>query len=124
MIRAFKGNYPIGAKVDFDALVESPIDFYAHCVTDFGIKLGFWEKVVFSPIIGDTDHILFRSCSIYDLQADISFTWWVWKINEEARYVGKLEGEYTKAEFGAVFPPPDIVHRMKTGEYIGSYPGY
>ena len=41
VIRAFKGNYPIGAKVDFDALVESPIDFYTHCVTKFGIKLDF-----------------------------------------------------------------------------------
>jgi len=60
VIRAFKKKYPIGAKPDMSEIVKGEVEFYAHCVTKWGIKLGFWEKAGKSSEVGRLDHILFR----------------------------------------------------------------
>ena len=77
----------------------------------------------FCSSVGPLDHILFRDTSD-DPQIAVSYNWWVWKINKERQYVGKLEGEHIKAELGLVYSPPNIVNRMKTGKYSGFYAGY
>jgi len=125
VIRAFKKTYPIDANPDLSEIVKGEVEFYAHCVTKWGIKLGFWEKAGNIADVGKIDHILFRDSGDYgNPQIKVSQDWWIWKINEEQKRVGKLEGENRKAEIGIVMDADSIVHRMKTGKYNGFYPEY
>lgn len=126
VIRAFKKTYPTDANPDLSEIVKGEVEFYAHCVTKWGIKLGYWEKVGNIADIGKTEHILFRDTGDYgNPQINVSQDWWIWKINEEQKRVGKLEGENRKAEIGLVINPESIVHRMRTGEYdFKAYPEY
>lgn len=128
VIKAFKKTYPIDANPDLSEVVKDEIAFYAHCVTNFGVKIGVWDKVGKAAIEGDLD-VLFRGSrdsgiKLGDEPVKISDKWYVWKINEDFKYVGILEGENKKAEIGVVVNPFDIVHRMRTGEYGFVYPGY
>ena len=129
VIRAFKEEYPMESTPDFKDVTNGEIEFYAHTSIKLGIKMGLWEKVGNNPNTGSIDHILFRDTQDYghgpgEEPVKISSKWYVWKINEEFRYVGKLQGENRKAEIGVVEPPIGIVHRIKTGEYYGYYPGF
>lgn len=123
VIRAFKKVYPINANPDLSEIVNGEVEFYAHCVTKLGLKMGYWEKVGNTDDVGNFDDVLFRS-SGDNPQTKVSQDWWVWKINEEQRRVGKLEGEPRKAEVGSVIPPDSIVHRMQTGKYDFVYPDF
>lgn len=125
VIRAFKKTYLIHSNPDLSEIVKDEIEFYAHCVIKWGVNLGFWEKVGNNPDVGNIDQILFRDSTDYgNPQITVSQNWWIWKVNEEQKQIGKLEGENRKAEIGIVFDSESIVHRMKTGNYNGSYPGY
>lgn len=125
VIRSFKTEYPTDANPEPCEIVKDEVVFYAHCVTILGIELGYWEKVGNIADVGKTGHILFRSSGDYGKpQIKISNNWWIWKINEEQKYVGKLVGENQKAEVGTVMDAESIVHRMKTGVYDGFYPDY
>ena len=124
VIRAFKKKYPINETPDLSEMIKGEVEFYAHCVTKWGVKLGFWEKVGNDPDIGNLS-ILFRDSTDYGTPSiKISDNWWVWEINKEQRRVGKLVGDNTKAEIGVVIPPDSIVHRMNTGKYDFMYPEY
>jgi hypothetical protein len=123
VIRVFKKVYPINVNPDLSEIVNGEVDFYAHCVTKLGLKMNYWESVGNISNVGNFDNVLFRS-SADNPQMKLSHNWWVWKINEEQKPVGKLKGENRKAEIGSVIPPDSIVHRMKTGEYDFAYPDY
>lgn len=123
VIRAFKKIYPINANSDLSEIVNGEVEFYAHCVTKLGLKMGYWESVGNISDVGNFDNMLFRS-SGDNPQTRVSQNWWVWKINEEQKPVGKLEGENRKAEIGSVIPPDSIVHRMQTGKYDFEYPDF
>lgn len=127
VIKAFKKAYPINAMPDLSEIVKSEVDFYAHTVTKWGIKLGVWEKVGNVADIGKVE-VLFRDTNDYgskpEEQVKGSDKWFVWKVNEKFKQVGKLEGEYLKAEIGVVIPAIHIVHRMRTGQYDFVYPQY
>tara|TARA_R110002124_G_scaffold239758_1_gene404914 strand:+ start:175 stop:657 length:483 start_codon:yes stop_codon:yes gene_type:complete len=122
VIRAFKKVYPIDATPKLSEIVKGEIEFYAHCVTKWGIKLGYWESVGNISDVGEFN-VLFRT-SGDNPQTKISRNWWIWKINEEQKQIGKLEVENRKAEIGSVIPPDSIVHRMQTGKYDFVYPEY
>jgi len=131
VIRVFKKEYPIYATPDFDEVVEGEVEFYAHCVTKGGVKLGYWEKVGKANELGKLDHILFRDTNDYgrapgEEPVRVSNRWYVWHIgDDDFNRVGKLEGENRKAEIGLVINPQSIVHRMRTGEYdFPFYPGF
>jgi hypothetical protein len=126
VIRVFKKVYAINANPDLSEIVNGEVEFYAHCVTKLGLKMGYWEKVGNVSDVGKIDHILFRDSGDYgNPQIKTSQDWWVWKINEEQRRVGKLVGENKKAEIGLVINPESIVYRMRTGEYdFKAYPSY
>jgi hypothetical protein len=130
VIRAFKNKYPIDTNPVVSEIVNGEVSFYAHCVAKWGVKLGFWEKAGESPEIGRIDHILFRDTPDYGRKEgeepiSISNRWYVWHIgDEDVTRVGRLEGENRNAEIGVVMSPKSIVNRLKTGEYIGSYPGF
>jgi len=121
VIRVFKKQYPIEEKPSLSKIAQRDIEFYAHCVIKLGVKLGYWEKVGYLSQIGNTEKIIFRS-STDDRRTESSSNWWIWKIGEDQRYVGKLTGMYKEAEIGSVIAPDSILHRMKTGEYDFVYP--
>jgi hypothetical protein len=124
VIRAFKTTYPLDANPELKEIVKGEIGFYAHCVIKWGIKFGFWQKVGNCSDVGKVD-VLFRSSSDDgNPQIKVSHNWWVWKINEEQKRVGRLEGENQNAEIGSVIPPDSIVHRLRTGQYDFVYPSY
>ncbi|MBI5326539.1 MAG: hypothetical protein HZB41_14910 [Ignavibacteriae bacterium] len=125
VIRAFKCAYNINDKPELWDLIKNEVDFYAHCVTDIGIKYGYWEKVGNKAEVGKINHILFRSSRDSGNPAiKVSHNWWVWKINEEQKYLGKLRDKYISAEIGIVVTPEDIVTRLRTGKYDFVYPDF
>jgi len=87
--------------------------------------MGLWKKVGTAPVFGEID-VIFRRSKDYTEgnKVKVSERWEVWRINEDFRYVGKLEGENRKAEIGLVKAPIGIVERMKTGKYYGYYPDF
>jgi len=125
VIRTFNKIYPLNSSLDLLDIVTQEVDFYAHCVTKWGLKMGYWNKVGNISDIGKTDHILFRDSSDFgNPEVKISQNWWIWKINEEQIKVGKLTGANEKAEIGIIMDPESIVHRIRTGCYDGVYPDY
>jgi len=129
VIRAFKKTYPIEAKQDLPEIINGEVEFYAHCVTKWGVKMNLWEKVGSIKEVGSLDHILFRNttdcgCKVGEEPVRISKNWYVWNINEKFRDVGELVGENRKAEIGVIINPHSIVNRIKTGEYDFVYPGF
>ncbi len=62
VIRIFKTEYSANTVPVLTEVINNDVDFYAHCITVFGIKLGFWEKVGNMPDVGSVD-VLFRSSS-------------------------------------------------------------
>lgn len=123
VIRTFKEVYPIDANPDLSEIVNGEVEFYAHCVTKLGLKMGYWESVGNISNVGNFDNVLFRS-SGDNPQTRVSQNWWVWKINEEQKPIGKLAGENRKSEIGSVIPPDSIVYRMQTGRYDFVYPEF
>lgn len=86
-----------------------------------GLKMSYWESIGNVSTVGNFDNALFRS-SGENPQTSILQNRWVWKINEEQKAVGKLEGENRKAEIGSIIPPDSIVYRMHTRKYDFVYP--
>lgn len=123
VIRAFKKTYSLNATVDLLEVVKDDVDFYAHVVVKWGTEMNLWEKVG-NLAYSETPDVLFRDTKDYGRQVKTSYDWRVWRINEKFRAVGKLVGDYQKAEIGIVVAPPDIVQRMRTGEYDFVYPGH
>ena len=128
VIRVFKKSYKSDTEANLAEIVKDEVEFYAHCILRVGIKHGYWEKVGKVTDVGKNE-VLFRSTNDYghilgEEPIKISKKWWVWKVNEERRYVGILAGEDTKAEIGLVISPDSIVHRMKIGDYDFAYTGF
>ena len=130
VIRAFKKVYTLDEHPTLSEIVNGEVEFYAHCITNLGLKLSLWEKVGSIADVGDTSHILFRYSSDGALKlgeepVKISYRWRVWHINDKTfTDVGKLEGENRKAEIGLVVSPWDIVDRIKTGKYNFWHPDF
>jgi hypothetical protein len=124
VIRAFKEKYPVDSVPDLTEVAHGEIEFYAHTSIRPGMKLGFWKKAGKAPVIGEIDVIFRDSKDHGENKVAISDRWYVWRINEDFRYVGKLKGENRKAEIGLVIAPFKIVERVRTGDYNMYYPGF
>jgi hypothetical protein len=130
VVRAFKTVYPDNATPDLSEVIKGEVEFYAHCVTKFGLKMNLWEKSGNIKNIGKLDHILFRDTNDYGSKAGeksikISNNWYVWHINDKDFIrVGKLEGENRKAEIGIVINPLGIIELLKGNKYPVNYPDY
>jgi hypothetical protein len=129
VIRVFKRKYATDEKVDFEALLESEVEFNVHTMLKPGIQLGYWRKVGTSDKIGNPSNILFRETEdsgrgVNDQPVLISHKWFVWRIGEEYRNVGRLVGENRLAEQGGVMPPIAIMNRLETGDYQYFIPGF
>lgn len=128
VIRAFKSEFSIGDSPKLIEVVNDEVDFYAHCVIKWGIKMSLWEKVGNAPMFGELNP-LFRGTNDYGSrpgeQVAISENWYVWHINDDKfKRIGKLTGDYQKAEIGVVVTPVDVVNRMRSGKYNFVYPGF
>jgi hypothetical protein len=129
VIRVFKESYQENSNTDLGKIVLGEVDFYAHCVTKLGLKMGYWKYVGNNRNIGTFDKILFRDTNDYGSrpgeQIFLSTNWYIWRINDDNfTTVGNLIGENRNAEIGIVISPDSIVHRIETGEYDFVYPGF
>jgi len=91
VIRAFKKVYTLDEHPTLSEIVNGEVEFYAHCVTNFGPKLSLWEKVGSIADVGDTSHILFRDTRDWAREPgeepiQISHRWYVWHINDKKFY--------------------------------------
>ncbi|CAA7386071.1 hypothetical protein [Chryseobacterium fistulae] len=130
VIRVFKKKYHVDENPDLSKVIKGEVDFHAHCVTKFGIKLDLWEKIGNSPNIDSISNVLFRDTNDYgsgpnEEPVKISHNWFIWHINDETfTRVGKLQGENRKAEVGVIMPPFAIIERIKTGKFNFVYPNF
>jgi hypothetical protein len=131
VIRVFKTKYTMDETPNLSEIINGEVEFYAHCVTKWGIKLGYWEKVGNITEVGQLNHILFRDtndygCKVGEEPVKVSNNWHIWRINDvDFTHVGKLTGENRKAEIGVVMDAESIVNRIRTGGYdFKFYPGY
>ena len=130
VIRAFKKTYSINDNPDISEIINGEVEFYAHCVTKWGLKLGYWEKVGHIKEVGTLNHILFRDtndygCKIGEEPVKVSNKWYVWHINDENfTRVGKLIGKNRKAYMGLVVNPLGIIELLKGNKYPIFYPDF
>lgn len=129
VIRVFKKVYHENNTLDLNDIVSGEVEFYAHCITKLGLKMGYWEYVGNISNTGSLENILFRDTNDYGSkpgdQIKLSNNWYVWKINDkDFTRVGKLLGNNRNAEIGIVISPDSIVNRMITGEYNFIYPKF
>lgn len=124
VIRVFKTQYSIDVNSDLIDIVDDEIDFYAHCVIQFGLKLKLWERIG-NVSFTEKINVLFKTSTDNGKpEVKISHDWYVWKINEGFNHVGKLKGENRYSEVGSIIPPDSIVYRMLHGEYDFVYPKF
>ncbi len=130
VIRCFKKIYSIEENPNLDEIIKDEISFHIHCVVKLGVKLGCWEKVGNRTDVGTFKHILFRGTNDYgtikgEEPIKISNNWYVWRINDLTfEEVGKLEGEYRKAEMGMVINPLGVIELLKGNKYPINYPDF
>jgi hypothetical protein len=130
VIRAFKQAYPIDANPDLSEIVSGEVEFFAHCVTRWGLKMNLWEKVGNTTEVGNTTQILFRDTNDYGSKVGeetirVSRNWYVWRINDDDfTRVEKLEGENRKAYIGVVINPLGIIELLKGNKYPINYPDF
>lgn len=123
VIRVFKKKYPMDYVPLPEEITQDEVDFYAHTVLKIGIIEGAWYKIGKSKDIGDIDIPTFRKFADEDI-VEISEKWYVWKIGEPLKYVGKLPPKYYEAENGFVKPYNEIITRIRTGQYAYFFPKY
>lgn len=123
-IRVFKTDYPMNIDPCIDEIVADEVEFYSHTILSFGIQAGLWQKVGKSNNIGCLDSIMFRSTIDIDPSTLKSYNWYVWKLgDEDSCSIGELNEEYAQlSDFGSVFPPEEIVERIKHGRWPYAMP--
>lgn len=122
VIRVFKTQCAKNDPYVLSSIVRDEIDFYAHCNLNVGAKYGFWEKVGNISEIGATDILFCDTIDYGKPSVTKSDQWWVWKVGEDAKFVGKLEGENKEAEIGLIMNHERILKRMRTGDFGLNYP--
>ncbi|WP_299223799.1 Imm26 family immunity protein [uncultured Psychroserpens sp.] len=125
VIRVFKRKYEINENPNLNDIIESDIDFYAHVIIKFGIKMNLWRKIGNIPISKNITNPSFRDTKDYGTSnIEVSNKWFKWKANESFIEVGILNEDETKLDIGIVVTPLDIVDKMNTGKYNFVYPKY
>lgn len=120
IIRVFKTKYDISLQPTIDIIISDEIDFYAHVVVSWGVKMGLWYKVGKCKYEEQVE-LIFRSAKDFAyVNSGVSEQWVIWKPNCQRVFVGKLPEEYYSSETGYVHPPNEIITRISTGSY--SYP--
>ena len=128
VIRGFSKSYPKDVSPNISDIINDDVIFYAHCITKLGVKMGAWEILGNSSSIGNLPNIVFRGAIDYARKAGeepvkISSKWYVWHINDnDFTHIGKLTGEYKKADIGLIINPYGIIELLKGNKYPDNYP--
>ncbi len=129
VIRVFKKVYSINDNPELSEIIKDEVNFYAHCVTKFGIKMELWEKVGNIPF-KESINVIFRETDDYGTKVGeepirVSHNWHIWKISDKDFIsVGKLTGENKESYIGLVFNPAGIVELIKGNKYPINYPDF
>lgn len=124
VIRVFSTKYNKSDEPEIHEIVNDSVDFHALVVLSLGLKLKHWQKIGNSKYIKNLE-FFFRNSSDYGFsQEPVSHNWWVWKVDSEHLFVGKLEKNFQTADIGIIVTPEDIITRMETGRYDFSYPSF
>lgn len=127
VIRVFKTRYPMDYVPIMDEIVKDQVDFCAHVFANVGVHAGLWHKIGKSKDWGDPASITFiKSRDQGNRDPDfISKKWSIRKIGEELVYVGELPEEYhINTYYDVVYPPFDIINRIKNGKHTFTTPRY
>jgi hypothetical protein len=127
VIRGFSGEFDLTAQPLVSEVVNLTELFFAHTMVSLGVKMGLWVKEGKSEYLGNYLNALFRHTEQYGRAANepiISFSdkWYVWRVGEEFKQVGKLDGANKNAYPGLVISPPGIVELLKGNKYPPLYP--
>lgn len=130
VIRVFNKTYAIDSLPPMEEILNDKVDFYVHCVTKWGIKMGLWEKIGNSKTVGDLNGIIFRDTADYGGKEETellaySNNWFVWKIGDSSfTTVGKIEGENRNSFNGMVINPLGVIELIKGNKYPPLYPDF
>ena len=125
VIRVFKKRYPANETPDFSVIVKDEVQFYAHVVIKFGVKMNLWNKVSNVPLELGLEPPCFRGSNDYgNPEIKVSKSWYVWKTNEDFVQVGEPKGQHTSYDIGSVLAAPEIPEIMNTGKSSYFYPSY
>jgi len=125
VIKVFKEKYDVDYKTNINDVLSGGLGFYAHVDLKYGIKIKIWSKIGNCKILENINEIFFRDSDDYgNPEVEISNNWYIWRINEDTKFVGVLNDVQKKYDIGVIVRPQDIVTKMKTGFYDFSYPSY
>lgn len=125
VIKVFKKIYTVDDNPEIKKIINDDIDFCAHVVLKWGLDKNLWGKVGNAGDVGSLE-MLFRNTSDYGSkpgeQIQVSSNWYIWKINQPLKYIGKLNEEHKKAYVGIVINPLGIIELLKGNKYPPKYP--
>ncbi len=116
--------------------VKLSYTFYLHTTVKFGVKEGLLEKIGNVPVVADISNMSFKYYRDHNhieiLRRTAERTgnrslapkyaepyWDIWTLGDASFHsVSGEEGNDTKAEPGAIFPPQTIIERIKIGRTI------
>lgn len=130
VIRCFVRKYSLDVVPTMEEVINDEVLFFAHCATDFGLKLNLWSKVGNNHNVGSPENILFRSTNDYARKegtepVTISDNWHIWKINDQTfTRVGKLVGKNRSAFMGLLINPYGLLELAKGNKYPANYPDF
>lgn len=126
VIRVFKNKYPMDYKPNMDEIVKDEVWFSVHVMLNNGVREGIWYRVGKHADLGDVENIMFYGLSEYRVYTnekgypslEHDHTWYIWKINQEFKYLGPtLPDEYKHLTEGSVFPAQWVIGKIKTGKF-------
>ena len=128
VIRVFHKTYLIDESPDLNEITKDDVETYVHVLIHLGLQLDCWEKIGHVSDVGDPD-ILFRDTNEYggkvgEEPVKVSKKWWVWRVNEEQKYIGKLKGKYRNSYVGIVINPKGVLELLRGNKYPPFYPDF
>jgi hypothetical protein len=129
VIRVFRHEEEKGGRENFQEIIDSGVDFYAHVVIKLGAQMKLWEKIGNLSIEKSFIPPLFRTCGDMPPPGPApifgkSYNWYIWQAGqspEHYKLIGELTEKYKSLDDGVVESPISIIGRMITGEFIGDY---
>ena len=81
VVRVFSKIYNIQDNPSLEEIINGEVQFYLHCVTKLGIKMGCWTLYGNTSEVGNYSNVVFRCSEDYgNPQVKVSYDWYVWHI--------------------------------------------
>jgi hypothetical protein len=124
VIRVFAERFLLAAIPPAEHFLEATVEFNAHTLCSLGLKMKCWKKIGHVKPTREVSGWFRDSGDYGNPSVVVSSDWWVWRVNEKSKRVGRLRGEYIVSEIGIVFSPPVIEERARSGRYNIVYPAH